>query len=394
MRIWRNVLFALTPLVVLATTVTASDDAALPKPAANALAKLRAANSLDDEAVGAAGMKSETYRSYEVLRDTAPAEALVALTGDKNAIVRCYALRALVEKHPRADLFAILKRHLDDVAKVDTFRGCMMAGEMVGDVMIREASARLDQQETGRLLGLLINKESELDARAGLMRTATVPVELLPDLRRLADEGDQNALIALARHNKQEDVARIEAALRSKFGSLHPDLLPAFRAATIHPDPKLLPALEALAPRARLELKQKAPQRLRFFFEALAAQESPRATEALGGLLDTKGLHPHVRVGLARGILEATGEAESQAHTNLLWRVWDEFGQLDEATARRLFEHDPKRAAAAVTRDVRADPIRTASAGTRGSSCHRSRHRCRPATSPRFVFLERPARKM
>jgi len=337
------------------TLVAAGDETVLPEPAAKALARLRIATSLDDAAVGAAGMKSETYRAYEVLRDTAPAGALVALTGDKRPIVRCYAFRALAEKHPRVDLFAILKRHLEDVAKVDTFRGCMMAGEKVGDVMIQDARARLHQQEEGRLLGLLINKESKLAARASLLRTAMVPVELLPELRRLVDAGDQNALIAVARHKKPEDVGRIEAALRAKFGSLHPDLLPAFRAATIHPDPKLLPALEALAPRARIELKQKAAQRLRFLFEALAAQQSPRATEVLAGFLGTQGLESHVRVGLATEILKAVGKTESQAHTNLLWRVWDEFGQLDEATARRLFEHDPKRAATAVMRDVRAD---------------------------------------
>jgi len=353
-----NAAWAALVLCALLTPVRAGDEEPLSKSATEALAALRAAETCDDAAVGEGGDKSDTYRAYEVLRDQAPASLLVRLTRDKQPVVRCYAFRALAAKHLDVDLFGILWGHRDDFAEVRTFRGCMISGEKVADVMIDDARDRLTRKQERRLLEHLIRTKSPLFERGRLLRSTTVPAELIPELRRLVEDGDEDALIALARHRMPEDTVRIETRLRARGRSVHPDLLPVLEAAALHRDARLLFALRALAPRVHQELRKKSPGRYRAYFNALAAQSSPPAAELLASFLDLDGLSRSSREWMGEILFETVRTSAAATHVPLLWRLWEDRAQLDTVVARRLFALDAKRARSGIMRDLQTDPNR------------------------------------
>lgn len=283
-----------------------------------ALAVLRSAQTLDDEAVGDGGEKTETYRAYEVLRERAARDWLLALTRHARPIVRCYALRALVERHGEVDLLPVLLAHTGDVQEVETFVGCTLAREKVGDVMIDTAWQRLSKSQRLALAERLIVEDSELYARERALRTMSLPERLLHKLRAEAEaDGGGAALVALARFRIDADVSVIRDALGRKVENLT-DYNDALLAAELFPDPRLLPGLRAVGQFAQAWLRRDVPLRAGFWATAVTAQGSEEAA----GLLvefwrDAAGLREDKRSGLAEVLRTAVRQHPAKAFAML-----------------------------------------------------------------------------
>ncbi len=300
-----------------------------------ALALLRVAESFDGAAVGEGGDKSETYRAYERLRDSATREQLLARVSSKYPVVRCYALQALAERHPDVDLLPILRAHRGDVERILTYAGCVGWREMTGDVMIRIAreSERLSPEQRLSLFEAVL--ESPLDERRRMLHDESLPAEWRPRLRALAEGGDGDALVALSRMRAGDDWPLIDKALRARP---QPDrmLRNALLAAAHDPNPQLLSALEALPiPR---------PNRLRDYYRALAAQESERAARIIARAAEH-------HMGDGDQLAETLEEHRVPAFTPLFWMLWragvglspgtiTHLASLDADAARELAERD------------------------------------------------------
>lgn len=301
-----------------------------------ALALLRAAESFDGAAVGEGGDKLESYRAYERLRDSATRERLLALVTDSKPVVRCYALQALAERHPDVDLLPILRAHLRDVEEVLTFEGCLGSKEKTGDVMMRIAREweRLAPEQRLSLAEAVL--DSPLDERRRMLHEETFPPEWRPRLRALAEGGDGDALVALARMRIADDWILIDRALHQRP---LPGRVPlhALIAAAHHADPRLLPALEALPLIPE--------RRVRFLYRALAAQESAAAAQLLlrvaGTTADSRGQ-----------LAEALDEHRVPAFDPVLWWLWREEVRLSPGALQRLAALDGEQARQLAERDL------------------------------------------
>lgn len=280
---------------------------------------LRRAGTYDAEWVGEGGDKSATYRAYERLRDLAPQERLIELCSDKRPIVRVYAMQALAERYPGPHLLPLGRAHLADHEEVATFWGCIMDSAQAGDLMLRFALDGLLPPERSALLEAVLG--SELELRSRVLREETFPADWQLRLLGLAMEGDDDALVALARLGNAEDWIPIEEAIRERASPS------ALHAAALLPDPRLLPALEKIPSAAR-----GGP-----FFRALAAQKSEAAARILAGEIE------------ARSAVDLTEAIEAhliRPHAPLLWKLWRQGATLQPPTIRYLASMDENAARA------------------------------------------------
>jgi len=258
--------------------------AALPAQSVDDLAdRLAAAGTYDDETIS--DEPSPVFVDYLRLRTTASSSQLVRLADHESPVVRCYAVRALIDTEATEHLPAILAQHSRDTAKVQVRSGCTRYEQEVGDVMFDAARDRLTDEQLRDLGEHYVRTDSPLYAREWCLRSLGWREGMHAALRRMAAAGDSPALVALARFGDPVDVAVLADALRrlSTF-----DENCQFLAAEVSRDPRLLPALTDLAPVARLRLQRDVPQRLRFWLRAIAAQASTDAAAFLIHFVDAK----------------------------------------------------------------------------------------------------------
>jgi hypothetical protein len=241
---------------------------------------LAKAETLDGPAIGDDGARSATWRTYELLRARAAKEQLRALTDHAAPVVRCYAVRALLETEAKVDWLALLRAHVRDTGEVMQFEGCTQARCMAGDVMIEFVRDRkaLTGEQVLDLAETLVRKKSPLYARAWSLRNLRFRDGMLHDIRELAKAGDPPAAIALARYGIDKDVEVLIEHLQ------RPEPFPdncRYLAAEISRDPRLLPALRALVPAATERLANDNAYRLRFWLQAIAVQPSDEAIALL-----------------------------------------------------------------------------------------------------------------
>lgn len=280
------------------------------------VATLARAESLDDEAIGIAGEKSATWRTYEQLRDRASRAQLEQLLGHDGPVVRGYAHRALADRQEDVDWPALCKARLTDTTPVFTFEGCVRAERKLGDVVLDLARHRqlLSAAQWLELGELLVKRKSPLDARDRALRELKFGDGMLHTLRALAAGGDGAAHVALARYRIAKDLPLLVAWLSRKAAF---DDTTAFLAAQQFPDPSLLRVLIGLEPHARSKVAEGLPHRLREWLAAFAAQRSAGAAEFLVGFLqrtpaDDAGRHRQV-VTLLQEVVAAAGDEPSLA---------------------------------------------------------------------------------
>jgi len=281
------------------------------QPLVDALAK---AESLDDEAIGIAGTKSETWKTYELLRDRATKDELLKLLEYRNTIVRGYAFRALADRKEAVDWPALLKARALDAAKVIAFEGCIRNETMLGDVVVQWAQNRkllTDEQWLDFGEGLVAAK-SPLYAREQLLRTLRFRDGMQAQIRALAKGGDGAAHVALARYLAVKDLPLLAAWLARD--NVFDDTT-AFLAAQAFPDSSLLPALVGLEGKARATAAEGLVPRLREWLAAIVAQRSPAAAQFLTHFLAESPADVHLRelVQMYKGVLVPTGGDETFA---------------------------------------------------------------------------------
>lgn len=289
------------------------------------VARLARAGSLDDEAVGYAGVRTETFRLYEELLSRATAAELLALTRHESPIVRGYAVRGLLATKAGFDAAQTALDHLADTQEVTTFSGCTLQKRMAGDVIFELLRPHLGEEQLLDVGETLVRERSPLQAREWALRTLRFRDGMLHELRALAKAGDAPAAIALARYRLASDVPVLAEHLRRPEPF---DETAAFVAAAVHADPQLLPALRALLPAARERLGRDNASRLRFWLGAIAAQRSEAAASLLQEVLRQVPETAHKRQDLAKTMAAVLAEHRDP--------VFDEVAAAAAGTARSL----------------------------------------------------------
>ncbi|RYD59081.1 MAG: hypothetical protein EOP56_02305 [Sphingobacteriales bacterium] len=196
-------------------------------------------------------------------------EQLIGYTNHHDARVRVDAFSALVEKsHPAC--FSISLTHLNDIAEIDVKDGCFAETVMVGDAMIDKYAPYLKttngiEEKQVRDSMLLYTGAATLRSRSQLLQTMQPQESYYKRIRSLAvDEGDKNALVALAKYRKVEDKAFFISKLRAD-GT---DLGHALFALSHFTDADFMPHLERIYKRSR---KTKRASYLSELFRTIAA---------------------------------------------------------------------------------------------------------------------------
>ncbi len=257
-------------------------DSAASQSTAELTTQLAKAETVDAAMVGDDGSKSDTYRIYERWRDRATVAELQGFTRHQSPVVRCYAVRALVELEAGVDWPAILQGFLRDTAQVRTFSGCCLADEKVGDVVFDDVRPRLSDEQVLDFAEALIRGKSPLYAREWALRNLRLRDGMLHVVRDLARAGDAPAGIALARYHLPVDVPVLIDLLRADEPF---DENAQFLAAAEHADPQLLTPLLELEAAATRRLQHDNPSRLRFWLQAIAVQKSESAGAFLARFL-------------------------------------------------------------------------------------------------------------
>jgi hypothetical protein len=318
----------LTILLVLAAAARADE-------VDDAVKVLVKARSFDGKYTGEGGDLSKTYRAYERLAAAASLDRLLTLTDHPNAIVRCYAVEAIAERHPPDRLDGIVASHIDDMAKVLAFfGGCCGAETVAGDVMIEVTRDRLTPARRAAIRKHLLATTTRRDSLDWALRNETFEPELHDQVRALAAGGDGSALIALARYRREGDLPLILAALGRK-DAREGDLWNAQLAAAEYPHPKLRPVVSG-TPKE---------QRTSAWYAAVAAYGDGEAA----ALLDAAWRDG----GDARALFEALRDHRADAFAPLLVRLWLESRELDGEALAFLFSRDPQGTLDRIERQLR-----------------------------------------
>lgn len=166
--------------------------------------RIAEAGSHDSERVGATGVPSEVYATYKELRELATAEEIRLLTEHASPVVRVYAFQALVERG--GELFDQLWLRRDDLARLATMHGCIMAEQQVADMVLDMAWDELDPGQRDLVLDHLLKGGGP----AGFRHRALLQLEPFEayyhQIRGLAMRGEtSSALVALARFRRDAD---------------------------------------------------------------------------------------------------------------------------------------------------------------------------------------------
>jgi hypothetical protein len=282
------------------------------------VARLAQAASYDDAMVGDDGGRTSTYTDYASLAAIATTERLQKLAEHDSPVVRCYAVRALAERGDTKTLPAILRAHSTDVTKVVHHSGCEVLNTTAGELMFDIARSRLDGEAMLDLAEHYVRTGSPLYAREWCLRTLRFRDGMLHQIRKLATDGDAPALVALVRYGIPTDVPLLLEALKRPEpfdDNCH------FLAAEQSRDPRLLPALAAIAPAARRRLKADTAWRLHFWLEAIAAQGSEEAAKVLTDLVADPGVTGDRRTDLLETVRTAIEAHPAPAFDELRQRL-------------------------------------------------------------------------
>jgi len=281
--------------------------------------QLAAAEAYEDELVD--DRPSTVHALYRQLAAAASPRQLLELTSHDVPIVRCYATRALAEGGHHARLPDVVGRHLLDQDAVKVHKGTARYQTCAGDLIFELARPRLAPRSLHRLAERMVREDCPLYAREWALRNLRFGDGMLALIRRLADEGDSAAAIAMARYRLKADVVILVRHLERPC-PFDDDCR--FLAAEISRDPRLMTALEKLESAAIARLRRDDPYRLLFWLRAVTAQRSGRAVDFLTHLLLSHQTEDRRKLeGLRATILEAIEEHPDPIFAELLAELRD-----------------------------------------------------------------------
>ena len=180
--------------------------------------KIEEDNMYMSSAVGYGGERPKQWDRFEELKKKATDEELIILTNHKSPAVKCYSFQALAErKNPKT--FEILLNHLKDTEMVETFQGCIVSGQSVGDFFldvvkpnyISLSAYKLNEIQKNTVDSILLfDEEVKLVAKSYLLESIN-PKEIYYDrIKEIYErENNKSALIAISKFQKQEDKGMI-----------------------------------------------------------------------------------------------------------------------------------------------------------------------------------------
>ena len=138
------------------------------------------------------------------LDSIATTEELYLLLNNRSPIVRCYSFIALCNR--KEDVFDFLINNLNDYEFLSSLHYDLPRGFKVSDFYISHARDILNNNQITQLDSILIfDEESKLEWRIHLVSQLTPHEKYYKVVRKLASEGNQTALVTLAKYQKKED---------------------------------------------------------------------------------------------------------------------------------------------------------------------------------------------
>ncbi|WP_131725846.1 hypothetical protein [Flavobacterium sp. Root420] len=288
--------------------------------------KIEKENVVMGSAVGSAGITPEQYENFEELKKNASKEELLLLTNHPNGVVKCYSFWALaLDKN--ADLFSIVKKHINDDTPVETQFGCIKSTEKVGDFFIdlvnpkyeNSEIKKLSQAEFNQLDSLLIYKKNNLYAGYDAIENAVPTEYLYPKVRNLVIKNhNQSALVTLSKYKNPND---IELILKNKAKDENPEsgYYSTYQAIQNFPDLRFIPFLEKNLYQT-LDNDHFSGEWLELY-TAIASYKNQKAVELLK-VPFTKVQHQNIKEYHIKFVYEAILANRCTLYNDLLWNIW------------------------------------------------------------------------
>ena len=299
-------------------------------------------------AVGEAGMRPKQWGNFEELQKSATREELIELTNHPNGVVRCYSFWAL-SYNKNADLFGIVKEHLNDDELISTLFGCIGGQEKVGDFFIQVMtpqyidldSGKMNSKEIKELDSLLIYYPNKLSARYDAISRAEPTENLYPKIRELViKEKNQSALVTLAKYQKEKDVAIIKN-FRDETEKDDDGFYFTYVAMQQFPRQEYIPLLESNLKKTFDNTHYSTEWRE--LYGAIASFKNAKALELLKTPF-TEVKHKNIKKYHIDFVFDAILKFQDPIYNDLLWRIWEEEHQRTLRSYKYLLSLDPSRA--------------------------------------------------
>jgi len=182
--------------------------------------KIAKDNILKSEGVSETGTRTEQWDRFDELRKTATDSELIDLTNHENSVVRCYSFQALTARK-NVDIFPILLKHMNDTSKIETFFGCIMSSQLVGDYFINVVTPgyidndvyKLSDKQKAIIDSILIfDKSILLENKNTLLSNLKPEPQYYNRIREIVKtEKIPVAFLALARFQNSNDIEIIKS---------------------------------------------------------------------------------------------------------------------------------------------------------------------------------------
>lgn len=214
--------------------------------------KIAKDNVYKGSAVGYAGQRTKQWDRFQTLKKRATDEELIKLTNHENSTVKCYSFQALAERN-NPKTFDILLNHLKNNDIVETFQGCMMGRQSVGDFFIDVLTSnyisvntyKLNEEQKNTVDSILLfDDEVQLVAKLYLLESIEPKEHFYNRIKEIYNrENNKSALIAISKYRKENDKELIAKYLTKKKTN---DQYYGLRAVRNFPDPYFFPYLKKI----------------------------------------------------------------------------------------------------------------------------------------------------
>jgi len=214
--------------------------------------KIAEDNMYKSSAVGYAGERTKQWDRFIELSEKATDEDLIILTDHKSPAVKCYSFQALAERN-NPKTFEILLNHLKDNDTIETFHGCLMSSQLVGDFFLDvvtpnyisfEAYKLNDVQKNTVDSLLLFDKEVKLAAKSHLLESIEPKASFYNRIKEIYEkENSKSALLAISKYQNPDDKELIAKWLIKEKTN---DRYYGLRAVKNFPDPYFFPYIKKI----------------------------------------------------------------------------------------------------------------------------------------------------
>jgi len=172
-------------------------------------------------AVGVAGSKPKQWDNFISLSKNASEQELLFLTKHSNPIVKCYSFDILVNRRNK-NSFNLLKNNLKDTTSVSTQFGCIGSSTRVNDYFIQSITKPnpdkkyLTESNKNILDSLILFTPNLISNYKNRLLERIKPEEKYYNrTRELALKGNNSAIIAVSRYQKENDIQIINYLLKN-----------------------------------------------------------------------------------------------------------------------------------------------------------------------------------